>query len=202
MPGDKGFRYVYGGEQLVKVLDKIQKTGRPDKLTLSYMRDTWLLKNAQYGAVLDVLRDMGFIDASGVPMPLYNEYRNPVRAKTALAKGIRGAYPELFKAYPDAQTLNAPDLEGYFKQHTGHGPTVIQKILTTFRALCGQADFSGVSEIKEDKVEVEVPRGRKEQAPDVEPRLHVNIEIHIAADTPDDKIEAIFKNMKQYLFTV
>ena len=33
----------------------------------------------------------------------------------------------------------------------------------------------------------------------VVPRLQLNIEIHIAADTPDNKIEAIFRHMRDYL---
>jgi hypothetical protein len=36
---------------------------------------------------------------------------------------------------------------------------------------------------------------------DITPKLQLNIEIHIAADTPDAKIETIFKNMKKYLLT-
>jgi hypothetical protein len=36
---------------------------------------------------------------------------------------------------------------------------------------------------------------------DVVPKLQLNIEIHIAADTPEEKIETIFKNMKKYLLT-
>ncbi len=35
----------------------------------------------------------------------------------------------------------------------------------------------------------------------IAPNLQLNIEIHIGADTPDDKIEEIFKNMKKYLLT-
>lgn len=33
----------------------------------------------------------------------------------------------------------------------------------------------------------------------VSPNLQLNIQIHIAADTPDEKIEAVFKNMRTYL---
>jgi hypothetical protein len=33
------------------------------------------------------------------------------------------------------------------------------------------------------------------------PTLQLNIEIHISADTPDDKIETIFRNMKKHLLT-
>ena len=34
---------------------------------------------------------------------------------------------------------------------------------------------------------------------DLEPRLQLSIAIHIAADTPEDKIETIFRNMGKYL---
>lgn len=33
----------------------------------------------------------------------------------------------------------------------------------------------------------------------ISPNLQLNIQIHIAADTPDEKIETVFKNMKIYL---
>lgn len=33
----------------------------------------------------------------------------------------------------------------------------------------------------------------------ISPNLQLNIQIHIAADTPDEKIETIFKNMRTYL---
>jgi len=66
MPGEKGFRYVYAGAQIVKLMEKVKNTGRPDKLDFAYVRDTWLLKNEQYRAVLDIIEDMEFIDRAGV----------------------------------------------------------------------------------------------------------------------------------------
>lgn len=36
---------------------------------------------------------------------------------------------------------------------------------------------------------------------DISPRLQLNIEIHIAADTSDESIETIFKNMRKYLLS-
>lgn len=199
MPGDKGFRYVYSVSQITKVLEKIRTTGRPDKLTFPYIRDTWLLKNAQYSDVLVILRDMQFIDSSGIPTSLYAEYQNPTLAKKALAKGIRNAYPELFKAYPVAQTLPKEQLEGYFMQQTGKAGSVLEKMVSSFRTLCSYADFTVVEVAPKEPVPqykgVEGEEGRVK----LEPRIQLNIEIHIAADTPDDKIETIFKNMKTYL---
>jgi len=198
MPGSKGFRYAYAPTQITKLLNKVQSAGRPDKLNFPYVRDTWLLKNEQYRAVLDILEDMEFIDGSGIPTDLYAEYQNPTLAKKALAEGIRKAYPELFKAFPNAQSLPKTELEGYFKQQTGKASSVLEKILSTFKTLCSHADFVGVA-AKEEPIR-EYARGEAEEGRvRVEPGIQLNIEIHIAADTPDDKIEIIFKNMKQYL---
>lgn len=199
MPGNKGFRYVYAPAQITKLLSKVQSTGRPDKLNFRYVRDTWLLKNEQYRAVLDILEDMEFIDSSGVPIKLYAEYQNPTLAKKALAKGIRKAYPELFKAFPNAQLFPKTELEGYFKQQTGKAGSVLGKIVATFRNLCNHADFTDVEVIGEETIRESEKRKEVEGIAKVESRIQLNIEIHIAADTPDDKIEAIFKNMKQYL---
>lgn len=201
MPGNKGFRYVYSPVQITKVLDKIRTTGRPDKLTFPYLRDTWLLKNKQYMEVVILLKDMEFLNSSGVPIELYAEYQNPSVAKRALAKGIRNAYAELFKAYPNAQSLPKTELEGYFRQQTGKAGSVLDKILSTFRALCSHADFAGVGVAPEEPT----PEYRREEAGEgrvkVEPKIQLNIEIHIAPDTPDEKIETIFKNMKKYLLS-
>jgi len=199
MPGTKGFRYVYAPAQINKLLNKVQSTGRPDKLTFPYIRDTWLLKNKQYQEVISLLKDMEFLDSSSVPTKLYAEYQNPSVAKQALAKGIRNAYPELFKAYPNAQSLSKPELEGYFRQQTGKAGSVLGKILSTFLALCSKADFSGVGVAPEEPpLKHKREEGEKERIK-IEPKIQLNIEIHIAPDTPDDKIKIIFENMKTYL---
>lgn len=199
MAGNKGFRYMYSPAHITNILKRIQSTGRPDKLNFSYIRDTWLIKNTQYKMVFPILRDMEFIDASGKPTELYAKYQNPPIAKQALAEGIRKAYPALFKAYPSAQTLSKTELEGYITQHTGKTGSVRDKILSTFRTLCSHADFAVVEGIKEEPTREYAKREAVEAGVRVEPRIQLNLEIHIAADTPDDKIETIFKNMKKYL---
>ncbi len=199
MPGNKGFRYVYSMTHINKLLEKIRNTGRPDKLTFPYLRDTWLLKNEQYREILTLLKDMEFLDSSNTPTTLYAEYQNPSKAKKALAEGVRSAYLELFKAYPNAQSLAKEELEGYFRQHTGKAGSTLEKIVSTFRTLSSHADFAAeVVTEEEPTLEYEREKAREGKVR-IEPRIQLNIEIHIAADTPEGKIETIFKNMKQYL---
>ena len=142
---------------------------------------------------------MQFIDNTGVPKDLYAEYQNNTIAKQALAKGIRNAYPELFKAYPDAQSLARPQLEGYFKQQTGRAGSVLGKIVSTFSTLCKEANFAAIEVAREEPTREHEATEAVEGRVRVDPRVQVNVEIHIAADTSDTKIEMIFKNMKKYL---
>ena len=201
MPGSKGSRYVYAPKHVKTILEKIQTTGRPDKVNSSYIMKVWLLKNAQYAAILDILKDMEFIDNSGKPLELYKKYQNTPIAKIALANGIKNAYHDLFKAYPGADSLPKADLRGYVAQQTGKTGKTLERIVSTFYALCGLADFSSA------KVEAEKPKAKTEDSREreiepkisLEPNIQVNIGINIASDTPNDKIELIFKNMRKYL---
>jgi hypothetical protein len=131
MPEVKGFKYVYSVGQINDILEKIKETGRPDKLTITYVQNTWLLKNAQYSAVIDLLKDMGFLESDGTPSDIYAEFQNPEHSGRVLTEGIRRAYTSLFKAYPNAQDLPKEKLEGYIKQHTGADKAVINKIYGT-----------------------------------------------------------------------
>ena len=88
MPGQFGFKYVYVAKHINNMLTKVRETGRPDKLTNTYMREIWLLKDAKMSAVLDILKDMDFVDSNGMPTELYAEYQNSSLSKKALAKGI------------------------------------------------------------------------------------------------------------------
>ena len=200
MPGKKGFKYVYSVGHINHVVEKIKATGRPDKLTLSYLRDTWLLRNAQYSAVLDILRDMDFIDSSGVPTSLYAEYQNPAKAKKALAKGIKNAYPQLFKAYPNAYSLDKVTLNGYIKQHTGAAKTVLDKISGTFRRLCNLAEFNGEEPEEVDKKE---PKKKIEEKPlgagETLIPITMNIQIVIPSDATEEQYDKIFSSLRKFL---
>lgn len=205
MAGNKGFRYVYSTLHIKTLLEKVQETNRPPKLTFPYIRDNWLLKNNQYSAVIDILRDMEFINSSGIPTELYAKYQNRNLAKAALAAGIKIAYSQLFEVYPNAQSLPKDTIEGFFIQKTGKSGSVLEKMVSTFRTLCSLAEFAKVKEIEKEAEEPKIEERVREEIGiskiQLEPNIQVNIGINIAADTPDDKIKVIFENMKKYLLT-
>jgi hypothetical protein len=202
MPGQLGFKYVYATKHINDVLLKIQDSGRPDKLTFAYMRDIWLFKDAKYSAVLDLLKDMDFVDDSGMPTELYAEYQNSGLSKKALAKGIKKAYPELFKAYHNANSLQKEIVTGYFKQRTGAEKAVLEKIVSTFTTLCTLADFSLDTESSnninpsENKHDLEP----KQNAPSATlVPISMNIQIVIPSDASSDQYDKIFASIKKFL---
>ncbi|MGA2761855.1 MAG: DUF5343 domain-containing protein [Spirochaetia bacterium] len=204
MPVKSGFTYVYIAAQIPKLLAKVQATGKPDKLTITHVQKSWLLKDAKYSAVLELLREMGFLDPSGVPTGLYSEYQNPNKAAAALTKGIGNAYPSLIQTYPKLHELPADQLKGYVKEHTGADESVVKKICSTITALIGLSSLpdSGSSAIGTPGGNaVGGSNAQPQPQVGVNPSIQLNIELHISPEMPEDKIEAIFRNMKKYLLT-
>jgi len=202
MPGKVGFRYVYSPSHIINILKKIRETNRPPKVTTTHITKNWLLKNDQYSACLDILKDMEFLDASGVPTKLYAQYQGG-KYKVALAQGIRIAYKHIFDVYANANELPKKDIEDYFKTQTGITTSVLDKMVATFTTLCSLADFSEGQPIQEEeeqhKPEVQAKGEKNISKFKLEPNIIVNIGINIAADTQDEKIKTFFKYMKEYL---
>lgn len=194
MPEVKGFKYVYSVGQINDVLDKIKETGRPDKLTLTYVQNTWLLKNAQYSAVLKILEDMGFLTSDGIPTDIYAEFQNPDHSGRVLAEGVKKVYPTLFKAYPNAQDMPKETLEGYLKQHTGADKAVIDKIYGTIKRLCSLADFGIASSSTSTTT-----NGSSTSLVNLPIPITMNIQIVIPSDATAEQYDKIFSSIKKNL---
>lgn len=199
MPQVGDYIYTYATGQIDKVLDKIASTGRPDKLTVAYLRDTWLLKNAQYGSVLDLLKKMEFIDDNGIPTDKYGQYQNTTIRNETLVSGITFAYKKLFKAYPNANELSREDLKGYFKQHTGKDDSIVKKLVTTFSHICSKANFNHDSNQLTNE-----PQKNKGAGPKLQSQLQsgipitMNIQIVIPNDATPEQYDNIFSSIKKH----
>lgn len=197
MPERKGFKYAYSVGQINDILNKIKDTGRPDKLTITYVQNTWLLKNAQHSAVLEILKKMGFLAADGTPTDAYAEFQNPEHSRRVLAEGIKKVYPSLFKAYPTAQDLPKEKLEGYIKQQTGADKAIINKIYGTIKRLCSLADFSAVPPISSG-TDQGTAQTTGTSTPPLIP-ITMNIQIVIPSDATAEQYDKIFSSIKKNL---
>src|SRR5258706_9299775 len=196
----KGFKYVYSPGQIDDIFEKIRTTGRPEKVTITHIQKSWLLKNAQYSAVIDLLKGMQFLDSSGAPLQLYNEFQNKNLAKKAIAKGARNAYPELFNTYHNPNELSKEDLEGYIKQHTGAEASVLAKIYGTIKKLCTLGDFSEETEPSSGGSKGKMfHTGEKQQSLSSPIPITMNIQIVIPNDATEDQYDKIFSSIKKFL---
>lgn len=201
------FVYTTVAGKIAALLAKVREVGVPAKVTNQWLKSIGF-KSSNDGSLIGVLKQVGLADPSGVPTPLWSQYRGTAH-KAVLADGIRRGYQELFATYPDAPTRSNTDLEHVFATSTNGGKKVIALTVNTFKNLCAQADFSAETQlsaalnVSTDALHAPVgglPIRSVQPAANNEPSVHIDIQVHIAADTSVEQIDQIFKSMGQHLY--
>ena len=123
------------------LLQKIQETGRPDKVDANWLARVGFTKSND-PSLIRVLKWIGFVDSSGVPLQRWQSYRNKQAAPGVLAEGIRDGYSDLFEMYPHAHQQAEEDLRSFFASNTTVSDESRRRMVRTFKTLCSLADFS------------------------------------------------------------
>lgn len=164
---------------------------------------------------IGVLKDLGFLNADGVPQPRYFDFLDRSRSKQVVAAGIRDSYSDLFAINTKANELLATDAKNKLRTLYSGKKTdgVIDRIAKTFAALCEYADFSQVTpttattEVIEDKKKGTPPHKKPEagvqalgQAIALDSlQYHINI---VLPETRDQGVyDAIFRSLREHLGT-
>lgn len=192
------FPYVFTPDRLKKCFAQIQTAGVPSKVDRKYLEASGF-RGKNDRRFITLLKFIEFIDASGVPMPNYVEYRDRSKARVVLASAIRKAYDGLFGMYPDAFRRDNEALRNYFSTQTEVAESTLAKIVWTFRVLCDMADFEAAPAALPPEAAVSAA---KPTVPKVTPlAFPVNINIQITLpETKDVSIyEDIFKAMRKHL---
>lgn len=197
------FPYTPSPKNVTDFFSKMQSIGVPKTKVTRDSIKAYGFKSSNDRYLIGVLKSLGFLDADGLPTGRWQDYRSRAKSGLAVASGIKEVYAGLFETYEDAYARDDETLRDYFKANTQAADAVVEYMLKTFKNLCALADFKAVPAVIPVAEPVVSSPLEEEAAPKVKitPNLQLNIEIHIAADTSDDKIEAIFKNMKKYLLS-
>lgn len=185
---------------------KVRGAGVPPKATGSWLKSLGFTSSDDV-TMLPVLKALAFVDSSGAPTDAWKKYRGSDH-QHVMGIAVKRAYQELFQTYPDAPTRTSQDLTSFFKTHTLGGEKTIQRTVGTFKSLAALADFTHVRDGEEN---VPNPRGgsRGESLshqslppapPASSPALHIDVQIHIAADASPDQIDQIFASMAKHLY--
>jgi len=198
------FPYTTVPGKIKPLLAKIREVGVPQKVTVQWLKSVGFTSSND-ASLIGVLKYIGLTDSSGVPTSKWGQYRG-ANHKKVLGNGIREGYADLFAVYPDANHRTQGDLEHVFSTSSSGGKQVISKIVSTFKSLAEQAEFSPVSEqtdlhmstgpLHTPAAQAAAGAGRDTGGP----ALHIDIQIHISPEASADQIDQIFASMGKHLY--
>lgn len=196
----------------------------PDRFSIKFLENLEFTSSNDR-LIIGVLKDLGFLNADGVPQDRYYQYLDRSQSTKVLAEGIRQAYSDLFAVNKEAYKL---DVEGAINKlrtlYRGEKKdTVIKYIAKTFVALCEIADFSKtrtttpVNPIKKSNQAEEAENRAKPLETDTKPQKNIqkiqpgyqparglgSLQYHINIVLPDTRdqsvYDAIFKSLRDHL---
>ena len=132
---------AYG--KIQEILDKAALAIKPQKFTQSFLETKLNCKSTSDRAIIPLLIRMGFLSSDRTTTSLYSEFKNPTLKGTAIAKGMRTAFKDIFDMNLYAYDASDAEIEGYVTQITGFGSNdkKVKTIAKTFQALKNMADF-------------------------------------------------------------
>jgi hypothetical protein len=190
------YQYTTVPGKLKKLLSKIREVGVPSKASIKWLKSIGF-KSSNDGTLLTVLKFINFIDSSSVPTEKWKDYRGANHSQV-LASAIREGYEDLYTVYPDAHLRGQSEIEHVVSTSSSAGKQVVGKTVRTFQSLCEQADFSA-SGVPKPPANSIPPKGINIGS-QIQPSLHIDIQIHISPDAKPEQIEQIFNSMAKHLY--
>jgi len=200
----KDLFYVPSCKNLDKLFAKIEAAKAPDVFTTRFLADTIGLTSPADRSLINMLKKMGFLEATGRPTEMYGLLKNKGVAKQAIAEGLRKVYQPLFEANEKANELSPEDLRGLIAQITGGEKNIVNQIAYTFKAIAKNADFTATPKAPDanqngdkggadDKPKLPVlpiPSGLRSD-------FHFNIQVHLPANGTEETYLNIFNALRR-----
>ncbi|WP_457107183.1 DUF5343 domain-containing protein, partial [Methylobacterium sp. P5_C11] len=200
--------YVLGNARLPLLFDKITGAAKPEKFSQDFLEKLGF-SSSNDRSFPRLLRFLGFLDENFRPNTKYDLLKDGSRSKQVLAEQIRESYNELFSINTEINKAPDQEIRGAIARITGKDETNVNRTASTFKTLCGIADFqhnlaparpasNSADEIssKDDSFKstnastpFHVGHRRSE--------FHYNIQIHLPATTEIGVYQAIFKSLKE-----
>ena len=194
--------YMSAVGNVPSILEKIRGAGTPPKFTLEFLKTSLGFTASQDRSFPRILKQLGFLNADGTPLPRYNEYKSATTGGKALAQGLREGWAPIFLADQAAHSKTSAELKETFKSVTGQSDAVAKKMATTFKALASNADWS-----EPPAVEVEVEEKGSDEDGDGKARttrrqsvsLHHDVHVHLPPTSDVSVYRAIFRALREEL---
>ena len=181
----------------------------PERFTIKFL-ESLEFKSTNDRLFIGVLKDLGFLDEDGVPIPRYYEYLDRSQSQKVLAEGIREAFSDLFAINKEANKLPTDEVKNKLRTlYAGKKKdNIISRIASTFTALCECADFSAPrpKDIQKKNKDAEMKKKDEKKGEDKGLRKAVSLDslqYHINIVLPETRdqgvYDAILKSLKEHL---
>ena len=198
----KDLFYLASYKNVDKLFEKIEQAKAPDVFTNTFLQDTIGLKSTTDRPLINMLKKMGFLDATGRPTEAYGLLKNKGVAKAAIADGVRNVYAPLFEANEKANELSPDDLKGLISQVTGADQSVVKQIFYTFSTLTKSGDFAAAKPDTNKTNGDNNGEPPKPPSPPIPPTglrsdFHFNIQVHLPANGTEETYLNIFNALRR-----
>lgn len=208
------FAYAMGTGKIPALFDKIHDVGTPSgKVTQNWLQQVGF-PSSNDRRLLGVLKQVGFLDGSGMPTDMWKRYRSAAASnrKKVLAEAIREGYKDLYAMYPNAHARSDNELESFFRGHVNAGSQVLAKTIQTFKALVSIAELDGEAlavpaqapgdkDIPPSEVPSHLPTVTSAVGKGADMSVVINIQLAIP-ETNDARVyDAFFESLKKHLLS-
>jgi hypothetical protein len=137
--------YVQTG-RIPEYFEAMLNADPPDRFSQRFL-ETLGFKSTNDRVFIGLLKELGFIDADGKPLPRYYEFLDKTKWRVIVAEAVKDAYADLFAVNKNAHEMNVEEVRNklrtlYAGQKTDN---VIRLIAKTFEDLAEIGDFSSQS---------------------------------------------------------
>lgn len=137
----------------------------PDRFTTRFL-ESLEFKSTNDRLFINVLKELGFIDTDGVPKDRYFHFLDRGESAKVVADGVKEAFSDLFAVNKNANNLTTEEVKNKLRTlyKGAKKENLINRIASTFTALCEYADFSGSTKPEQSKQvnEEEKPKDKNE----------------------------------------
>jgi hypothetical protein len=199
----KDLFYLASYKNVDKLFQKIESAKAPEVFTNAVLTDTIGLKSTTDRPLINMLKKLGFLDATGRPTETYGLLKNKNVKRAAIADGLRKVYAPLFEANEKANELKLEELKGLIAQVTGSEQNTVKQIAYTFNAIAKEADFAKPATADPSKKAGD--KGGDEIKPPIPPLppsglrtdFHFNIQVHLPANGTEQTYLNIFNALRR-----
>jgi len=178
--------------------------------------------------ILPSLRSIGLIDENNKPTEIAKKWRDDEQYTNVCKQIRKDIYPgELIDIIPGPK-VDRTSCSRWFANHTGSGNVAVTKMVAFFIVLSEanpeqsvkssepKKSLNSVASIKKPplavkqvKDSIDLPLIEKENKHPTEPlkkesgdhpAIHLNLQIHISADSSSDQIDKIFESMSKHIY--